>query len=249
MRRNVTDTFLNSLLLLVLIMVPSLVVGLEPIEQECIILAVDTLLCLYWFMTLSRAGAFRKDQQEPHWKHLLILSPVFIVIFAIPLTLLINPDSAAHLVFLGTDATSVFLTILRIVLIALIEEMAFRIYFYKMIRKENRLLKIVISAGIYALFDLIYFFHGAGILSVLISMIGSFLLGLILGALIEYGHCIYVCMGFHLLYSFFGSLDGMVIIDATYLIVSCALFILAICYLIAIYIGYFREKEYDYYVQ
>lgn len=249
MRRNVADTFLNTLLIFVLVMIPSLVAGLEPLEQLCILLAVDVLICFYWFLTLNRAGAFRKDQQEPHWKHILILSPVFIVIFSIPLTYLIDPYSFQYLVFLGTDATSIFLNVLRIVVVALIEEMVFRLYFYKMIRKENRLLKIVISAGIYALFDLLLFVNGTGPIGVLINMIGSFLLGLILGALIEYGHCIYVCMVFHLLYSFIGSMDSLVAVGTTYFIVQGLLFFLAIIYLIVIYFIYFREKEYDYYVQ
>ena len=248
MRRSVTSTFLNTLLIIVIVLIPSLVVGLEPLEQECIILAVDTLICFYWFITLNSAGAFRKEQQEPHWKHLLILSPVFIVVLSIPITLAIDPF-ARYLVFLGTDSISIFLNVLKIVVIALIEEMVFRLYFYKMIRKENRLLKIVISAGIYALFDLLYLFRGAGLAATAINMGVSFLLGLILGALMEYGHCIYVCMVYHLLYSFVGSMESLVAVTSIYFVVQGILFFIALVYLVVAYFVYFRKKEYDYYVQ
>ena len=81
----------------------------------------------------------------------------------------------------------------------------------------------------------------------------SFLLGIILGAIMEYGHCVYICMLLHFVFRF-AFWDSQVLIamlawsGGTFFVNP--LIWLAICcaYLVVLYFTYFRKKEYGSYV-
>ena len=257
MRRSVGESLIFSALLIVMIMAPGFIQGLEPLQQECVLLIINALLFLYIFYFTSRAGGFRKDAQEPNSRNLLMLLPVFIVIGVMVILAILSGilDSLRIVggLMYGSFNLDTFLTLLRIVLSVLIEEMIFRMSFFNRISSRNRGVKILISAGIFALFDILLIFQqNMPFLHILLSMIISFLLGVVLGAIMEYGHCVYFCMLVHFLFRF-AYWDYQVAFAyvglGEYIFLNPILWLL-ICnvYLVVLYFVYFKKKEYGRYV-
>ena len=118
-------------------------------------------------------------------------------------------------------------------------------YFFYQIKHQNRAMIIIISAAIFAAFDVLLFFQGASLTSVLLHMVQSFMLGIILGAIMEYGHCIYLCMGFRIVFDFIYDQDCCGLIYNVYASLYLWLFLLlAVGYLVVLYFVHFNKKEY-----
>lgn len=243
-------------------MVPGFIDGLEPVQQLCVMLIVDALLFLYMLYRHHSRGEFSRENQEPHRKNLLLILPVFGPLIAIFI----------YFVFDGTlDMLSLlwamqypmdidnwvwwarFLAIVQFALIVLIEEMVFRMFFFKIIPSQNRAVKILISAGIFALFDVLLLLQkNITFKYVAFSMLTSFLLGVVLGAIVEYGHCVYFSMLFHFFFqvtywgmqvSFAQAFSGaMLLINPVIWLLVC------IAYLTVMYFVFFKKKEYGRYV-
>lgn len=247
MRNEIQSTFFNTLLLSAIIILPGLLIDVDPLTKHCIYLIVDLLIALYLFNNFNKVGAFSLRVQEPNWKNLAILSPVLISFLGLPISFLINPE-AIYVGFGIIDGTTFFLEVLELILSAFIEETIFRLYFQRILRNkvENRGLRILACAGIFALFDVIQILFGTSLSGVLILMISSFLFGIILSAIMEYGHCIYFCYGFHFLYKFIViNSYGNLIIDFSNggLVIGLLLTLVSIIYLVVIYFAYFRKKD------
>ena len=241
-RSTITQTFLNSLLLIVILFLPTLVVDFAPIQKLCIQIIVDILITCFLFMQLKNQNFFSPRYQDPIWKNVLVLAPVLIVFLPFPLFLIAAPQATHIFEF---DATLFFLNLLQVVFVCLLQEMLFRMFFFYRIRHENRGVIILISAAIFTAFDLLKIFTGYPIASVLFGMIFTFLLGIILGAIMEYGHCVYLCMGFRILYEFIYKSDCCGLIYNDYAILYSALFLIAaVIYLIVLYFIHFKKKEY-----
>jgi hypothetical protein len=259
MKRQVGESLVLSAMLMVMIMAPGFIRDLEPLQQDCVLLIIDALLFLYIFYSVNSAGGFKKEVQEPNKRNLLILIPVFAVMGAMVLITIISGlvdtmNMLSGYLAYGTDFNlNTFLTILRIVLSVLIEEMIFRMSFFNRIRTQNRAVKILISAAIFTVFDILLVLQdGVTFQYILFSMIISFLLGVVLGAIMEYGHCVYFCMLVHFLFRF--AYWDFQVVFAIYAwrsdIIFNPLLWLIICniYLVVMYFVYFRKKEYGRYV-
>ena len=123
--------------------------------------------------------------------------------------------------------------------------MLFRMFFFYRIRHQNRAVIILISAAIFSAFDILKLFTGQYVVSVFYGMIFTFLLGIVLGAIMEYGHCVYLCMGFRILYEFIYTYDCCGLICNDYALVYSGIFlIIAVIYLTVIYFVHFKKKEY-----
>ena len=259
MKRSVGESLLFSAALILIIMAPGFLGGLESIQQECGLLIINALLFLLIFYSKNREGAFRKEAQEPNKKNIIVLIPVF-AIFGIMLILCILSGFLDALrgvfsfVFYGDLSLGTFLTLLRIILSVLIEEMIFRMSFFNMIGVQNRALRVLISAVVFAVFDILLLLQKYMTFEyVLYSMIISFLLGIILGAIMEYGHCVYICMLLHFVFRF-AFWDSQVLIamlawsGGTFFINPLIWLTICCAYLVVLYFTYFRKKEYGSYV-
>ena len=243
MRRSaVTQTFLNSLLLIVILFLPSLVVDFAPIQKLCIQVIVDILITCFLFMQLKNENFFSQRYQDPIWKNVLVLAPVLVIFLSFPLFLIAAPESTHILQF---DGTFFFLKFLEVIFVCLLQEMLFRMFFFYRIKHQNRGVIVLISAGIFTAFDLLKIFRGYPAVSVFYGMIFTFLLGIVLGAIMEYGHCVYLCMGFRILYEFIYTSDCCGLIYNDYATVYSGVFlIVAVIYLIVLYFAHFKKKEY-----
>lgn len=242
MKRNVSGVLFNSVLLAVLIFLPSMIGNFEPIQRVCIHLIVAILLCCYIFIQLRNMNLFSPRYQEPIWKNVLLLAPVLIVFISFPLFLVARPEGTISYLF---DPTMFFLNLLEVVFVSLLQEMLFRMYFFYQIKHENRLMIIIISAAIFAAFDILLFFEGYSFTMVLWHMLQSFLLGLILGAIMEYGHCIYLCMAFRIAFEFIYEQQCCGLLYNFYASLYLWIFLLlAVGYLVVLYFVHLKKKEY-----
>ena len=249
MRRSIGESLFISALFIIVLTVPGFVADLEPLTRQCIYLILDLLILLLLFNSLNRAGAFSKESQEPNWKNLLKMSPVLVSLLFLAIVTIYYGFSLITL-FPVNDELLFFLEALETILIVLIEELLFRLYYFRQIRTENPLLRILISAAIFALFDVLMFIQTRDLQIVALHMLFSFLLGLVLGAIMEYGHCVYFCIGFHLLLrALYGNyLDAFLVITPFGFVLMNPIIIvlIALAYLGVAYFVFFRKKdEYD----
>ena len=104
---------------------------------------------------------------------------------------------------------------------------------------------IVISAGIFAAFDVLLFIEGLSFTDVLLHMVQSFMLGLILGAIMEYGHCIYLCFAFRMAFDFLYEQKCCGLLYNFYASKCLWIFLLlAVGYLVVLYFVHLKKKEY-----
>lgn len=251
MKRSLGDSLIISALFIVVISLPGFVRDLDPLTQRCIFIIVDLLIGMYLFNSLNRQGAFSSRNQAPNWKNLALLSPV-VVPLLILIILSLSSGFAMFIIADFFDPLYGFLDSLELILTVLIDEMFFRMYFHHLIRTENKVLKIVISAGIFAVFNVLLFLQGYTIKLVLFEMLFSFLLGLVLGAIAEYGHCVYFCIGYHLfLRVIYGTLlDPFLLMGPGWYVLlnPIIIMLIAVIYLIVAYFVFFRKKDvYDVY--
>ena len=139
------------------------------------------------------------------------------------------------------------LFLLEIVLRAVIEEMFFRMIIFNMLRYKKPIVRILSSAGIFALFELIGFFQTFEIVSTLIDMGMAFIIGIFLGFIREYTKSIYPCMVFHFLDLFLAEIFPalfFVFTDATlFMVLYFGLPVLALVYCGIIYLCYFKDQD------
>ena len=246
MRKEVTESLLSTIFLAIILMLPGFTSGLDAFQQSCIYLIVSLLLALYLFNQYNRIGAFSRSAQEPRWKNIAILSPAFIGVILLPFVIYDMVYAYTYYIYFSEvfSLANLFIEILSICAVVFIEEVIFRLSFQRRLRIQNRGLKILVSAGIFALFDIVLLFQGYDITVVLLQMIESFLFGAVLAMISEYGHCIYLCMGYHFAYKFIMEYTVFSETAAFAFILFAASFI----YCIVIYFAYFKRKD-DFYVQ
>lgn len=245
MKKEVRNTLFFSLILMVALMLPSFFNSVDYLTQYCIYLIVDLLIAFYMFNSLNRIGAFRAEVQRPNWKNLAILSPVLIILLSNFIGPIFYPGT---IFFTDEGSTYLFLEILQAVLVVLIDEMLFRMYFQKSLRVDSHLRRIIYSACIFAAFDILYFFETLNILLTLYKMAYSFVLGVILGTIMEFGHSVYPCIILNLLFKLVGETGSILVLsfsDLTILL-GYILPLVAVVYIAIIYFIYFRKKEFYY---
>jgi len=240
MRNEIKDMLIASAILSAILFLPDMFGGSDPFISYGISVICQLLFLLYLGNILARAGAFRKPNQDPYWKNLLILLPTVTLFLAIPTACILDPG----LVFL-TNSEYFWIVLLSTVLTAINDELLFRIIIFRRIGQNSRIKRILVSAGIFALFEILNLFSNFSILITVMQMGHAFVLGLFLGFIVEYGHSIYPAILFHFLYLFFRESYVYLYYSTSYLTVVLDLYmpLFAIAYLALSYIIYFRKKE------
>ncbi|MCQ2087509.1 MAG: CPBP family intramembrane metalloprotease [Bacilli bacterium] len=240
MNREFKDLLFFGLILFLALLLPSMFGGEDPIISLGVSLICNLLFLLYIGNNAIKSGALSKRRQAPYWKHILILLPLIISFMAGPVSWVLS--SGGVIITYGDYSWLYFLNTLVIVLN---EEFIFRLMLQNRIFSKSRIKRILVSAGIYALFDVILFLQTFNLIGTLLAMVESFILGLFVGAIMEYGHSIYPCIIFHFLYEFFTSAYGVFfIIDAPLFEPLTLIFtVAAVAYLAGIYLLYLRKKE------
>lgn len=239
--------WVSTLLLTLVISLPLIFSGFDNLTRYIISLIVDLIIVWYLGTRLAKGGAFDKRYQEVNTKNLLILIPLIISFLAVPIVMLVQPST---IIVAYTDFFWLFL--LEAILVTAIEEMFFRMIIYRILRTKTRLLRILASAGVCALFEIFTFLSTFSLLATFLAMLSAFILGLLLGFIREYTGSIYPCMVFHFLYIFFTETIlylfefSLELNLNLYTILIYGLPILALVYAFIIYLIYFRKIEVSY---
>lgn len=240
MNKQIKDFLFLSLILTAVLVLPSLFPSTDPITRLGVSLICNLLFLLYIGNSVFRSGALERGKQVPYLKHILILLPTILFFLGAPIAWMLPGGT-----FISTYSGTSWLYLLNSLVIVLNEEFVFRLMLQNRLFFNSRLKRILVSAGIFALFDLVVFLQTLSILATLIQMATSFVLGVFLGAMMEYGHSIYPCIIFHFLYEFFDStyMAFFAFESEIYAFLELVLSIVAICYIVIIYFVYFRKKE------
>ena len=258
MRKSVFDSLIASALLILIFILPRMATNLGELELTCILLILKVVLCLYLFIALQRNGYFDNGRQNPHWKHVGLLCPTFVAFVGIALFFIFSGYIDVMGIFLSyngelSPSLNLFLSIVNWVVSAIYTELFFRLYFFNQIRTQNRIVRILASAGIEALFSILLLMQNFPLQAVALDMLVTFLFGIILGTLMEYGHSIYICIGVHIVFNFafqdmayVYALIGFDGIFLDYIFLNPLLWlVIGVVYIGVIYAVYFRKKEYN----
>jgi len=134
-------------------------------------------------------------------------------------------------------------------LVAINEEIIFRHLLLGNIQCENKLLKIVISAGIFGAFHITQFLSTFNP-STLITIVYTFILGIALGFIYEYAHSIEGCIILHFMFNALNlSLFNLGCTNISnylmYIVINGSVVIVLGVYLLILYIKKFRIAEYN----
>lgn len=243
MNRNVTyNTLLISLSSLFLSSFPfSLIVGNNPYIIITIQLIIQALYFCFLYYLIKRdrcigiPGRIRK-------RNYLIFIPLLLVISSNFFYLIFVPND-----FYPNFSSLIILRVFLTIFIVLNEEIIFRGYIFNLFQDKSPLLKIVITAGIFALFHFSYFLSSFNP-NDLIIVLYSFGIGLILGLLKEYSGSIIPCLVIHLLFNLINQVlfESLATVSNNflYLIVNISIALIVGLYLIFLY-TFKVKKELD----
>lgn len=243
--------------------------SLFGITDTVVILGLQLVSCLILFLVLGnsllRNGYFDKGRQEPHWKNLLILSPLIIFILGLPIVRIRFGYLPFAFDFSSSDETFWLIFVYGLVS-AIYDELLFRLIIQQSwFANKTRIQRIIFSSLVYTTFQVLCNLNTIFLTSIagaLVAFAGYFLLGIVLAFLMEYTHSIYVCIVYGLLaYLFLGfsvncytlnAILSLVVggIDSASLIFTFDVIVVMICeiftmlYITLIYQFYLRRREY-----
>ena len=239
---KIWDMFLTTLIFIFLVSFPFERLAGKNIDlYYCLKIGFSLFYVIYLFYLLRKAGMLDLTYKNSSWKNIFLLLPTIIITFTNLFFALINRN---HFI---NSFTWRFIYIASLTLLtAISEEIIFRFLIQFFINIRKRLLKIIACAGIFALFHIFNFITTLNPFE-LLRIVYAFGLGIVLGFIFEYGHNLYVCIGFHFLFNFLNNDIFTSIFDVsdTLLWIVNGVVFAAICglYLLFIYLFYFKKKE------
>lgn len=135
------------------------------------------------------------------------------VLLCIPFVLISFSNITASLIdggFIGViEETDVFIAnVILTLLIAISEEIVFRLFIHNSLYNTSSIKRIFASAGIFALMHLLNIVNVRyldALITVLLQTVYTFGLGLLLGVLYEYGHSLIAAIVLHFCFNFFNE--------------------------------------------
>ncbi len=166
-----------------------------------------------------------------NWKRLLLFSPFLLACFS---NMIATTIDGGYPVIAETNTVILSLSIIINLLIAITEEILFRLFIHSSLIAAGSLKRIFASAGIFALAHLLRIVNVASVadlVSVLIQVVYCFGLGLMLGFIIEYSYslvgCIFLHFSFNLLnmvlFPYISSTSSMMAFYLTAIVIAVAL--------------------------
>ena len=246
--RSFYDSLIFACLLMAIVSFPY-----EQFIQDSTILYiveiwVRLILVAYAFMVTTKNGFLSRYNHKPKICYLLFFVPFLLACFSNIIFVAFAGIFVKPIITLST-----LFEIILALLTAIYEEMLFRLYFHNLLKARNPLLKILASAGIFALFHAISFVFTLNI-NYLIQGLYTFGLGVLLGFIYTYGKNIYACMGYHFLFNLlndviYSIICGGIYTDKLYLyyVINSAIAVVLAIYVGLLYAFYLRKVDvYDY---
>lgn len=251
MRFRFLDVLLFALLFIFVKSFPVDLFELEFMQKELIKLGLRVLLLTYYIYILwkNRINIFK----FANYKRALYFIPFLLACFSNLIALSVAQSTVLPSLY-SVDCI-VVLTI-NVVLSAILEEFLFRFIIQNSLVLASSIIRIIASAGIFALFHLLNLIDVSSVdqlINVLIQVVYTFGLGLLLGFIYEYTYSLPLCMAFHILFNimnstFIGVYNTIIIPQLYGLITALIIAVILIAYTSLIYFfvlrkfsKYFRE--------
>lgn len=189
----------------------------------------------FLFRLVLKKSPLKFKERTYNRTNMIFFIPVFILCFSNFFNLL-NPDNYLNFTF----SINLLLAILLSFCVAFNEEYLFRSVIIDNIESsEKPIVKVIISASIFAACHLTVFFSSFNPLD-LIQVVYTFGLGIVLGLMYVYGECLWYCVLFHFAYNTInGNLAGEWIkypnLNYLYYLINALVGLVVAGYLFAIY--------------
>lgn len=204
--------------------------------MQIITLVIYLPLSLY---LMKRWDLFTKPKKISI-KDIALLSPLVVICFSNYFYLIFYQD------YFYSFANHYWVLLVLTIINVVIEEILFRYILLNHLPINNKLLKIVVAALIFALFHMSRFISSFNFYD-LIAVAYSFGLGVVLGFIYEYGHSLLATIIFHFLFNFFNDILFIIMFsinhDGVFIAVSCVVALLAAIYLVFLYIFRYKKQE------
>lgn len=251
MRFRFLDILLFALLFIFVKSFPVDLFELTAMQKELIKLGLRILLLTYYIYILwkNRINIFK----FANYKRALYFIPFLLACFSNLIAMGVAQSTVLPS-FYPWDFILVFT--INLVLSAILEEFLFRFIIQNSLIAASSIVRILASAGIFALFHLLNLIDVSSVdqlVAVLIQVAYTFGLGILLGFIYEYTYSLPLCMAFHILFNIMNSAfisvyNTIVIPDIYGLVTALIIAAILIAYTSLIYLfvlrkfsKYFRE--------
>ena len=206
--------------------------------ESLLMLAIILFILFY----LSRHPYLKPEKRDINAKNLLLFLPLLIAcisnfIYAWIFNETYHPDFS-----IGPAIITAMITCLVLSVIA--EELSFRYILLSGLPQENKLVRILISAAIFALCHLSSFLTSFWV-GDLVIVLYTFGLGIILGFIYIYGHSLIACVVYHFIFNFMNQFLFAHLYSATswmFYLINGIIALLAGIYLFLIYFFILNKK-------
>lgn len=200
------DSLLYALLFTFVISFPLNKIGIsDPYLVQGLGIILRALLIVLYVYVIKRNSV--KITGMCKYRTLFLFVPFVIAAFSNIIAATVDPHGSLSTIQ-NNSGLALTLDIVLALETAFLEEIVFRFFIYNSIGARTRVLRIIYSAGIFALFHLLNLVNVRSIdqlISVLIQTVYTFGLGLLLGFIVEYSYSVVSCMVFHFIFNLFND--------------------------------------------
>ena len=239
-KRTLIDVIL---LILLYVGISTFPVELIVLNDKLIYYIVEALLltaCLVFVFIYIRFHRYLiPENQKPYTRLLMLFIPTALVCFSNYIyALCLREPIVNNFEFYSIPQA------VSLILVALLEEIIFRHILLGNLEHPNKIIRILISAGVFALCHFTHFFSTFNPYD-LIIVVYTFFLGLILGFIYCYGRSLVMCVIFHLCFNIFNSFlfEGLFVVNNPlwYYLINGIVGLLIASYLVGLY--YLRLRK------
>ena len=232
-KNNLIDFLIIVLVYIALSCIPfGLFIDKDSLSWLIITLQIAVQVLLIAFIILFTKFKTKLNYKDGKiiWINILLLAPTLIVCFSNLINLKI-----ANLPIFFNNNLDLYLSIGLTLLVVINEELIFRLLFINNLEIKNKLLVILLTAGVFGICHITHFFSTFNPSDLLI-IVYTFLLGLLLGFAYLFSKSIYPCIAIHLLFNLFNNiLFPYFSLEWLYILVTAIIALVAGGYVLTLY--------------
>lgn len=200
-------------------------------------IVVQVLLLVFIILFTKFKTKLNYKDGKTKWINTLLLVPTLIVCFSNLINLKI-----ANLPIIFDNNLDIYLSIGITLLVVINEELIFRLLFINNLEIKNKLLVILLTAGVFGFCHVTHFLSTFNPSDLLI-IVYTFLLGLLLGFAYLFSKSIYPCIAIHLLFNLFNNiLFPYFSLEWLYILVTAIIALVTSGYVLTLYFVKLNRK-------
>ena len=245
MRFSFSDLLLFILLFVFVAAFPVDLIPVDLTYQLLIQIGLRLLLLTFYIYLIIKNRM--KIFGMASWRNILLCVPFLLAAFSNIIACSIDGSYLGMIV----SPQIVILLSIHTLLIAISEEIIFRLFIHNALSRTSSIKRIFGSAGIFALMHLLNLVNVSSVgslVTVLVQTVYTFGLGLLLGFLYEYGHSLSMCVVLHFVFNMmnsiiYGYVLGGVAGDLAYYLTAVVIAVILGAYVFCLYRFYFDKLD------